>query len=217
MHQIFKIPLIKQLHKIAANYYHSFLTAKKGKEIIRDWLKEGKPIPPPHVYKQLVVINKREEYKLKTLIETGTYLGDMVYACHSHFEQIYSIELDKTLAFKAQERFKKFKHIKILQGDSSDELLAILSEINSPVLFWLDGHFSEGITAKGKLNTPILQELAHIFNHHVKNHVILIDDARCFNGTDDYPTLEELKSIVDIQIPILNFEVKDDIIRIIPN
>jgi len=106
MHQIFKIPLIKQLHKIAANYYHSFLTAKKGKEIIRDWLKEGKPIPPPHVYKQLVVINKREEYKLKTLIETGTYLGDMVYACHSHFEQSILLNLIKHWRLKPKKDSK---------------------------------------------------------------------------------------------------------------
>jgi hypothetical protein len=217
MRRIFKIPLIRLFYKLAANIYHCILEKNKKKEIVRDWFKNGKPIPPPHVYKQLIIKKYGKECKLKILVETGTCLGDMVHSCHKHFKQIYSVELDKTLAFKARERFKLYKHIKILQGDSSDELIGILSEIHKPALFWLDGHYSEGITAKGKLNTPIIQELTHILNHPLKNHLILIDDARCFNGTNDYPTIEELKAFVTNQNPNVAFEIKDDIIRITPN
>jgi hypothetical protein len=216
MRRIFKLPLIRPFHKIASEYYHSVIERAKNKDIIREWLKSGKTIPPPHAYKQLIVINYGKENRIKILIETGTYLGDMVYACRRHFKQIYSIELDKKLAIRASERFKLYKQIEILQGDSTDELPLVLSAIKKPTLFWLDGHYSEGITAKGKLNTPILQELTHILNHPLKNHTILIDDARCFNGTDDYPTLEELKSLVNNQIPKMDFEVIDDIIRITP-
>ena len=86
--------------------------------------------------------------------------------------------------------------------------------MNEPCLFWLDGHYSEGITAKGQLNTPILAELNHILNHSIKDHVILIDDARCFNGLDDYPTIDELKKIIVDKKPALQFSVADDIIRI---
>jgi hypothetical protein len=81
-------------------------------------------------------------------------------------------------------------------------------------LFWLDGHYSGGITAKGPLDTPIVKELDSILNHSVTGHVILIDDARCFVGENDYPTIDELREILHTERPRWVFEVKDDIIRI---
>jgi hypothetical protein len=92
----------------------------------------------------------------------------------------------------------------------------ILSSINEPILFWLDGHYSGGETAKGEANTPILKELEFILRHPIKNHVILIDDARCFIGENDYPTLRELAVFVSGINNELNFTVENDIIRITP-
>lgn len=46
-------------------------------------------------------------------------------------------------------------------------------------------------------------------------HIILIDDARDFNGHNGYPTIEELESmIIGNGFPNSKIEVKDDIIRI---
>jgi hypothetical protein len=47
----------------------------------------------------------------------------------------------------------------------------------------LDGRYSEGCTARGETNTPILQELEAIFAF-CPIWVVLIDDARHFDGTD---------------------------------
>jgi hypothetical protein len=199
-----------------AKAYRYFFRWRINKSIVEDWIKKGKPLPPPHQYKQFVVGKYRKKYKIKIFIETGTYLGEMVFACKKSFKQIFSIELDKELALKAAERFREDDHIHIIHGDSSVELATILSKINSPVLFWLDGHYSEGFTSKGDLNTPILRELKHIMNHRVKNHVILIDDSRCFIGKDDYPTVDELRIMVNTQMPQMIFEDIDDIIRITP-
>ena len=33
----------------------------------------------------------------------------------------------------------------------------------TPAIFWLDGHYSAGITAMGEQATPIFKELTHIF------------------------------------------------------
>jgi hypothetical protein len=214
MNRIFQILLIRPIYKRAARYYHSIIERIKNKEILNKWLQDGKPVPPPHIYKQQTIKEYQKWFNLQILVETGTYMGDMVLATNKLFEQVYSVELEKTLAKKAQDKFKFFKHIQIMQGDSSDELPNILSKIQDPALFWLDGHYSEGITAKGRLSTPIIQELTHILNHFVKDHVILIDDARCFNGKDDYPTLEELKTFVNNKRPSAAIEIKDDIIRI---
>jgi hypothetical protein len=175
------------------------------------------PIPPPSSFKQSVVSSYAKTYKTGILVETGTFLGEMVSACRGRFRKIYSVELDNDLAARAKQIFVSCPDVTIIQGDSSDILPHILTKINEPVLFWLDGHYSGGFTSKGKLNTPVLQELTHIIRHQVKQHVILIDDARCFNGSDDYPALEDLKELVSDKLPQSIIEVYDDIIRITPD
>ncbi len=60
------------------------------------------------------------------------------------------------------------------------------------------------------------QELFAIFSHPIKNHVILIDDARCFIGQNDYPELDILKQYVLEKRPEFIFDVGEDIMRIHP-
>lgn len=63
-------------------------------------------------------------------------------------------------------------------------------------------------------STPISNEISHILQHRVPGHVILIDDARCFTGLDDYPTLDQLRETTTTKGTCDSFEVRDDIIRI---
>ena len=153
-----------------------------------------------------------------TLIETGTFLGEMVSAMHHIFSQIHSIELDEQLVKNAQAHFSKLKNIKIWQGDSSEILPKIISKTEEAALFWLDGHYSEGITAKGKLTTPISLELLHISQFkYLEKSVILIDDARLFDGTNDYPNLLKLQNKCSSLFPNHQWKVSQDIIQIFPN
>jgi len=203
---------IKKIKEILPNKCTTYL---KNKLIVIKWYLKNKPVPTPHIIKQKTIKNYAKKYKIKTLIETGTYLGEMINAMKNTFRNIYSIELDKTLYEKAIDKFKDNKHIKIINGDSGEKLPEILKDIDRPCLFWLDGHYSAGITAKGKLNTPIYKELEIIFSHKIKKHIILIDDARCFVGKDDYPTIEELKNFIENNNRKLKLSIKNDIIRII--
>ncbi len=155
-----------------------------------------------------------KRFGLQTFIETGTYFGDTVEASKGHFQRIYSIELSTQLARLTKQRFRQEAHITILQGDSATVLPSILSEMQEPCLFWLDGHYSGGVTALGTSVTPILGELETILAHPVQDHVILIDDARDFRHEKNHPTLEELRAFVAGHRPDLLFEVKDDIIRL---
>lgn len=182
-----------------------------------EWLELGKPIPSPHIIKQMTVKEYANKYGPKIFIESGTYLGEMVCSVRSAFDKICSIELDDKLYEKARTRFSKYNNISILHGDSAKVLPKILNHIKEPCLFWLDGHWSGGNTAKGETETPILQELNHILTHTVKDHIILIDDARDFTGKEGYPTLQELRSLILSQNPNYRFEVKNDIIRIHKN
>ncbi len=47
----------------------------------------------------------RERFGLTTLVETGTYYGEMIAAVGSQFQRIYSIELDPRLADMAKTAF----------------------------------------------------------------------------------------------------------------
>ena len=105
-------------------------------------------------------------------------------------------------------------NVTILQGDSGEVLRGLLPRIDRPALFWLDGHFSDADTARSALITPIRTELDHILAHPLaRRHVILIDDARLFNGEDDYPTLESLNAVL-ARAGFPACRVQDDIIRI---
>jgi hypothetical protein len=190
------------------------LKLRRDLEARRAWEKQGRPSPPPHVVKEELIRDYARSFNTNILIETGTYLGDMVHAMKKSFTRIISFELDPTLATQAQSRFAKEDHIEVVQGDSGKLLSDYLVAINEPCLFWLDGHYSGGITAKGALETPIKNELTSILSHPVEGHVILIDDARCFTGENDYPTLDELKSFVAERKPDHKFSVEHDCIRI---
>lgn len=183
------------------------------KKLLKNWEKKGKPVPPPHRIKQLAIEYYQKKHNTSILIETGTYLGDMVKAQLGNFKTIYSIELGKDLWKKAVKRFEKEKHVNILLGDSGKVLFDLIPKINENAIFWLDGHYSGGITSKGKNECPIYDELNAILNSNFK-HIVLIDDARCFNGEGDYPTIEKLKEHILSRYSKSNIEILDDIIRI---
>jgi hypothetical protein len=180
----------------------------------RCWEKNGKPIPPPHLVKQRAVKEYAAKFSARTLIETGTYHGDMVNATKYIFDKIFSVELDKTLYEQAKKKFAKFDRISIMQGDSGEVLPHILAEALPPCLFWLDAHYSGGQTAKGDIDTPVMEELRLIFDQTPGEPAILIDDARLFVGHNDYPTMEQLRSFVFKRRPDYVIEVENDIIKI---
>ncbi len=183
------------------------------KEYIR-WKMQGKPLPPPHFAKQLAIRKYRRNFSFNILIESGTYLGEMVEAQRKYFRKIVSIELSQTLFENAINRFRNHKNIEILHGDSGELLKNIVRNLESSAIFWLDGHYSGGNTAKGKIETPILNELEPIFQSS-KAHIILIDDARLFDGNNDYPTIEYLKAFAEKAA--YSLKVEDDIIRLTKN
>ncbi|HEU4934580.1 MAG TPA: hypothetical protein VFT48_21020 [Pyrinomonadaceae bacterium] len=193
---------------------HDVLKFHRDRKALRSWEKIGRSSPPPHIVKETLIKDYARRFNTRILVETGTYLGDMVYAMRKSFSRILSFELDRALYEQACKRFAADEHIEIIHGDSGQLLADYLTNINEPCLFWLDGHYSGGITARGELETPIKRELEHVFAHPVAGHVILIDDARCFTGQNDYPSLDELQRQVSERTQGWQFSVADDVIRI---
>lgn len=189
------------------------LKRRLEKKQFESWQKSGCPVPPPHIVKQSIIGEYQQKYGYTILVETGTYSGDMVEAQKTRFKKIISIELGIDLYEKARKRFNNDKNVVIVQGDSGKVLPQLLKDINEPIIFWLDGHYSAGITAKGDKECPVFEELAAIFNNNKFNHIVLIDDARCFNGTGDYPAIESLTEYIINKNEKYKVEIKHDIIR----
>lgn len=182
--------------------------------IIR-WMRGGCAGPAPHAVKMSVVRSYLCKYNLKRFVETGTYLGDTLEYIAREGVVCTSIELSEQLHAKAMERFAGFENVNLILGNSAQEMPKLLKGLEKPTLFWLDGHYSGGFTAKGEKDSPIMVELEAIYNHAVAGHVILIDDARCFDGTNDYPQLDELLRRINKEGRYKS-EVSIDIIRLVP-
>lgn len=112
-------------------------------------------------------------------------------------------------------------HVTIIQGDSGEELPKLLASISeNKILFWLDGHYSMGVTAKGISLTPIVEEIKSILKLN-RESVILIDDARdfswynvVFRNRKDYPTIGKLKKLIKNLNSEYKVFVSEGVIRI---
>ncbi|MBC2695541.1 MAG: hypothetical protein HF982_09775 [Desulfobacteraceae bacterium] len=204
----------KQLFR--SSFLYQYYRGTQHKIDYFNWRRKNRNGSTPHLYRQHTIIEYGQRYNIQVFIETGTYLGDMVYAVSKEFDGIVSIELSENLYRKALRRFAKHKNIHIYHGDSTVVLLKVGQTLTTPALFWLDAHYSGGFSSRGETDTPVLAELNTIFDHSDFNNVILIDDARLFDGTNDYPTLHALQAFIKQKKPNYAFKVNHDIIRIVP-
>ena len=127
-------------------------------------------------------------YPAKYFLETGTCYGNSVQLAleSKAFEEIYSIELADTYYTQCQLRFNANPNVHLIHGDSSLILWDVIKELNAPITFWLDAHYTGmghfGDTAHGVTDFPLFNELAAIEKHPCKQHTLLIDDLRCFDS-----------------------------------
>lgn len=137
----------------------------------------------------------------KYFIETGSYIGDGITdALESGFNEICSIELSEKYYLYCKEKFANHSNVHCYLGDSGKILEEIMADIQEPVTFWLDGHYSSGGTARGETNTPLLRELEIIKKHCIKNHTIIVDDIRLL-GTEEFDFIS-LSKVIEMILDI---------------
>ncbi len=202
-------------------------------EVIADWRSRGSPIPPPLDLKQAALRAYGRAFGLRAFVETGTFKGETTWALKDEFDSVVSVEVFKPLADEAKAKFAGINHVRIIEGDSASVLPDILRGLHQPALFWLDGHITPG-GSKGKLKTPILVEIETVLSHHIRGHVLVIDDARLFEGPhwplhkraetqirrmlgrDAYPQLAAATGLIRRMRPDMTVEVRMDSIRATP-
>jgi len=201
-----------KLTLVAHNLVPGVLLRRALRRNFAQW-KRTKTGPLPHLLKQQTVRRYAAASGARIFIETGTYYGFMLQACLDSFDRLISIELEPHFYSRARKIFESCPKVTILNGDSAELLPELLATMRCSCLFWLDAHFSGGLTGKGALETPIRQELEAVMRHGHR-HTVLIDDANCFDGTRGYPALEWIEELAQQR----GYSVcsSDDIIRLIP-
>jgi len=175
------------LRRTLARLFPSRLTRQE----YDDWASRGFAAPsPPHVKRATL---SRLGIPEATWVETGTFLGDTTALLALRARHVHSIEPEPKLCARAQARFARTPNVEIHGGLSEEILPALLSRLEGDICFWLDGHYSAGVTFKGPKDTPIAEELAAIeaVAPRLGRLVVLVDDVRCFDPTRhefaDYP------------------------------
>jgi hypothetical protein len=139
----------------------------------------------------------------------------LTYTAHDKNIHCTSIELADNYYQRVIRRFEPYTNIDLLHGDSGDLMPTFVNQMTESALFWLDGHYSGGSNAQGDIDTPVSAELSVILTSPCKTHVILIDDARRFDGSNGYPHPDNLHKTVQVQTNYC-IEASTDIIRITP-
>ena len=165
---------------------------------IREWLTRRYASPSPSLIKRTVL--QRIGGSGGIWVETGTFLGDTTALLAKSAEMVYTIEPDTNLFQMAQKRFKRNSKVTTINGLSEKIFPQLLPKLRGKVIFWLDGHYSGGITHKGPKDCPIQEELQCIEDNLFcyGSVVVLIDDVRCFDPSiKEYSDYPEINYLVD--------------------
>jgi hypothetical protein len=183
------IELFPGLHRFASRFSFSIRHLPRLANV--GW---SAPLPP--LLKRSFLRGIARDEKARVFVETGTYLGDTTWWFRDDFDRLYTIEVDPFLYDQAKSRFARIPRIEALLGDSSNVLVGVVPTIESKALYWLDGHYSAGITGSGESHCPIMSELDAIYERARAPFVIVIDDARCFGHDPAYPSASAVRECI---------------------
>jgi hypothetical protein len=133
-----------------------------------------------------------------------------------HFDLVMSSELSPALQAGNRALLGHLPNVRLFTGDSATLLPEMARQIQGRALFWLDAHYSGGVTALGSKESPLCEELRAIASLERSDHCILIDDARSCTGLDDYPTLPELWALLRTVNPDYHLVMEWDCVMALP-
>jgi len=123
-------------------------------------------------------------------VETGIWRSDSLQlAMDAGFKKIIGIDVDLQWIQFARDRFDlvniPLPGLTLVHGDSAECLWDAIKDINKPITFFLDSHYSllEG-EERGKHPFPLIEELYQIGQHPIKTHTIIIDDILMLTHPD---------------------------------
>jgi hypothetical protein len=180
----------------------------------RRWRNEGWFVPVPHFVRRAMLVSQARAIDAGIFVETGTYKGGTTWCLLGMFRRIVTIEVVPELAALAKERFNGHSEVTVIEGDSASVLPDVCMSLDAPCLFYLDGHYSGGITGMGDSECPVIEELRVILTLAKVPFRIVIDDARLFGTDPAYPTVRSVGNLVKKHHPLMQVRVENDAILI---
>ena len=173
------------------------------------------------VLPQQLATGLRDRLGLTRAIETGTYRGAGTRRLARLFPRVTTVEISEQLARAATEALAEVPGVEVRQG-SSREVLRSVVDPAQPTLYWLDGHWSGGVTGGKEDECPVLAELEAIAAGH-EDDVVLIDDARLFlapppppHDAAQWPNMGELVEAIGRAKPGHEVLVAHDVVVAVP-
>jgi predicted O-methyltransferase YrrM len=164
------------------------------------------------IAKRRMILDELRSHNLRTIVETGTFLGDTTDFLSSRGYRVITLEVDPLLARLARARFDGRDNVRTIEGDSAKQMPKLVAELERAALFFLDGHYSGSGTGMGDQETPVVDEVEAILAGARDGSFVIIDDARCFGGRPDYPPLTDFLTLLRNR-GVGDAVVKDDNIR----
>lgn len=129
-----------------------------------------------------------DKFKVKTFVETGTFLGMNITAHSNNFDNLFSCEIVKEYYNKAIDKIHKYwlknniKSTPTILNESSKSFLKWFlklhklnpKEYGKYIIYYLDAHFYDPKLPKGKGKFVVLDELKALKKS--KNAIIIIHD-----------------------------------------
>lgn len=153
----------------------------------------GRAWHPPGHAKRRHLLRLLQGRGHRVFVEGGTYRGDTVAYFVGHVDRVVSVELSPEYFAAAKTRFAGDPRVEIRQGDATDVIPEVVSELEQSALIWLDGHYSGRDTALGSEVEPAAEILERLAEVTPAGSTIAIDDLRLF-GHLDYASLTEVVS-----------------------
>ncbi|MDP1729380.1 MAG: hypothetical protein Q8L27_04210 [archaeon] len=164
-----------------------------NKSLFEKLLKKRKAFGGDKYLKQEIMFLIKK-FQIKSIVETGTYLGDTTKE-FSKLAKTYTIESNKKYYDLAKESLKEY-NVEIFSGSSPKILKNILSKIEGPIIFFLDAHWNR--------YWPILDELKVIAESGIKDSVIVIHDFHVPNKDFGYDSYYDNKNIIKYLLNIID-------------
>jgi len=118
--------------------------------------------------------------KFYSFVETGTHYGGTLSQMISlHFKKIHTIELSEKLFEYSKNKYQNDKTT-FHKGDSAIVLPDVCKILDTPTIFFLDGHYCAGDSAQGNVDCPLYDEIKSIIKYCRHKSIIIIDDFRLF-------------------------------------
>jgi len=150
--------------------------------------------------------------KYEIFVETGTLYGETISNMVNSFNELYTIEVSEDLHARFNRSNYNRDKINSILGDSSEILKNLVPNLTKNTVFYLDGHYSSGETAKGAKDVPLIEELDCINDYFKHEALIIVDDVRLFGTTtyEDWGEISKEKLLSRVSKRLVSFAEQSD-------